>query len=162
MVEFSRRNFLGAAGAAAATATVGATAAGCSGNAGGVVGGDYDMPTYQPAPSWTSSRTTRPTPLACWTSTPSTRRPTSSRSSASPAPAARSRRSSSPGATPPSPLEENPYWQELNERVGVSFEPQFVPQPVFYQKFATMLASGDVPDLVFLDDQNAACPAGCA
>jgi putative aldouronate transport system substrate-binding protein len=56
---------------------------------------------------------------------------------------------------PSTPLKDNPYWQELNDRLGVSLEPQFVPQPVFSEKFSTMLASGDVPDLVFVNDQDA-------
>ena len=56
---------------------------------------------------------------------------------------------------PPKPLDKNPYWAELNKRLGVSFEPQFVPQPVFDEKFSTMLASGEVPDLIFMNDQSA-------
>lgn len=56
---------------------------------------------------------------------------------------------------PAKKLEDNPYWQELNERLGVSFEPTFAPAATYDQTFATMLASGDVPDLVFLNDQSA-------
>lgn len=56
---------------------------------------------------------------------------------------------------PPKKLEDNPYWQELNERLGVSFEPTFAPAATYDQTFATMLASGEIPDLVFLNDQSA-------
>src|SRR5690625_878916 len=57
--------------------------------------------------------------------------------------------------TPPVDREQNEYWQELEKRLGVTFEPQFVPAPTFDSKFSTMLASGNIPDLVFVDDQSA-------
>ena len=160
MVEFSRRNFLGAAGAAAAAATVGATSAGCSGNTGGAVGGDYDMPTFQPAAELDVQpyyATETPGMQNIFTEYPKSYFKSVERE---PGSGGKVTSFQLTWGDPATPLEENPYWQELNERVGVSFEPQFVPQPVFYQKFATMLASGDVPDLVFLDDQNAACLQG--
>ncbi|WP_335991588.1 extracellular solute-binding protein [Glycomyces sp. MUSA5-2] len=154
MAEFSRRRLLGAVGAAAAAATVGSTAA-CSDNAGGAAGGDYDIPTFQPAPELdVQPYFTSDTPgmESVYTEQVTTFFKSVEREPGS-------------GGTvttfqltwgdPATPLEDNPYWQELNERLGVSFEPQFVPQPVFYEKFATMLASGEVPDLVFVDDQNA-------
>ncbi|MEU5871722.1 hypothetical protein AB0A73_09200 [Glycomyces sp. NPDC047369] len=154
MAEFSRRRLLGAVGAAAAAATVGSTAA-CSGSAGGATGGDYDIPTFQAAPEldvqpYFTSNT--PGMESVYTEPVKTFFKSVEREPAS-------------GGTvtsfqltwgdPSTPLEDNPYWQELNERLGVSFEPQFVPQPVFDQKFATMLASGEVPDLVFVNDQSA-------
>ncbi|MEV3935292.1 extracellular solute-binding protein [Glycomyces sp. NPDC049804] len=155
MVDFTRRKFLGAVGAAGAAAAVGATAAGCSENAGGSAGGDYDMPTYQPAPELDVQpfyATETEGMESVYTEQVQTYFKSVNREPAS-------------GGTvtsfqltwgdPSKPLEENPYWQELNERLGVSFEPQFVPQPVFDQKFATMLASGEVPDLVFVNDQSA-------
>jgi putative aldouronate transport system substrate-binding protein len=37
----------------------------------------------------------------------------------------------------------------------VTYEPQFVPQATYDSKFSTMLASGKIPDLVFLNDQSA-------
>lgn len=58
--------------------------------------------------------------------------------------------------TPPIDREDNPYWQELEKRLGVTFEPQFVPAPTYDSKFSTMLASGSIPDLVFVNDQSAA------
>jgi putative aldouronate transport system substrate-binding protein len=156
MAELSRRTLIGAAGAAAAAAAVGATAAGCSDNgAGPAAGGDYDLPTYQPAPDLDVQpyyATETPGMEDVYTEQVRTYFKSVERGPGS-------------GGTvtsfqltwgdPATPLEDNPYWQELNERLGVGFEPQFVPQPVFYEKFATMLASGEVPDLVFVDDQNA-------
>ncbi|MDN3241220.1 extracellular solute-binding protein [Glycomyces tritici] len=155
MAELSRRKLLGAAGAAAAATALGSTAA-CSGSAGGgATGGDYDMPTFQPAPDLDVQpyySTETPGMENVYTEYPKTYFKSVEREPGS-------------GGTvtsfqltwgdPSKPLDENPYWQELNERLGVSFEPQFVPQPVFDQKFATMLASGDVPDLVFVNDQSA-------
>ncbi|MBO3734494.1 twin-arginine translocation signal domain-containing protein [Glycomyces niveus] len=155
MVEFSRRNFLGAAGAAAAAAAVGATAAGCSENAGGSAGGDYDMPTYQPAPDLDVQpfyATETEGMENVYTDYPKTYFKSVNRE---PGSGGKVTSFQLTWGDPSKPLDENPYWQELNERLGVSFEPQFVPQPVFDQKFATMLASGEVPDLVFVNDQSA-------
>jgi putative aldouronate transport system substrate-binding protein len=155
MVEFSRRNFLGAAGAAAAAAAVGATAAGCSDNAAGTAGGDYDMPTYQPAPDLDVQpyyTTDTPGMLDIYTEYPKTYFKSVDRE---PGSGGKVTCFQLTWGDPSKPLDDNPYWQELNERIGASYEPQFVPQPVFYEKFATMLASGEVPDLVFMDDQKA-------
>ncbi|MEU5155429.1 extracellular solute-binding protein [Glycomyces sp. NPDC021274] len=155
MAEVSRRKLLGAAGAAAATAALGTTAA-CSGSAGGgATGGDYEMPTYQPAPElevqpYYTSET--PGMESVYTEYPKTFFKSVDRE---PGSGGKVTSFQLTWGDPATPLEENPYWQELNERLGVSFEPQFVPQPVFDQKFATMLASGDVPDLVFVNDQSA-------
>ena len=154
MSQFSRRKLLGAAGAAAAAATVGTTAA-CSGNTGGAAGGDYDMPTYQPAPELdVQPHYTSETPgmESVFTEYPKTYFKSVDRE---PGSGGKVTSFQLTWGDPATPLEENTYWQELNERLGVSFEPQFVPQPVFDQKFATMLASGDVPDLVFVNDQTA-------
>jgi putative aldouronate transport system substrate-binding protein len=155
MAEFSRRKFLGAVGAAGAAAAVGTTAAGCSENAGGAVGGDYDMPTYQPAPDLDVQpfyATETPGMESVYTEYPKTYFKSVDRE---PGSGGKVTSFQLTWGDPATPLEENPYWQELNERLGVSFEPQFVPQPVFDQKFATMLASGEVPDLVFVNDQSA-------
>ncbi|MCH7231205.1 extracellular solute-binding protein [Glycomyces sp. L485] len=157
MVEFSRRNFLGAVGLGAGGLAAGGALTGCSNDAkdSSAAGGDFDLPTYQAAPTpevepFFASDT--PGMIPVYTD------------------AVQSffksvdREPGSGGAVttfqltwgdPSTPLEDNPYWQELNKRLGVSFEPQFVPQPVFDEKFSTMLASGDVPDLVFMNDQSA-------
>ncbi|GAA2140712.1 extracellular solute-binding protein [Glycomyces algeriensis] len=155
MAELSRRKLLGVAGAAAAATALGSTAA-CSGTAGGgAAGGAYDMPTFQPAPELDvqphyASET--PGMESVYTEYPNSYFKSVERG---PGSGGKVTSFQLTWGDPATPLEENTYWQELNERLGVSFEPQFVPQPVFDQKFATMLASGDVPDLVFVNDQSA-------
>jgi putative aldouronate transport system substrate-binding protein len=154
--EFSRRKLLGAAGAAAAVATLGTTAA-CSPPAdrGGSTSADFDLPTYQPAPELDVQpyhATDTPGMESVYTEYPKTYFKSVNRE---PGSGGKVTSFQLTWGDPSKPLEENPYWQELNERLGVSFEPQFVPQPTFDQKFATMLASGDVPDLVFVNDQSA-------
>ncbi|MFC3493413.1 extracellular solute-binding protein [Glycomyces rhizosphaerae] len=155
MAEVTRRKLLGAAGAAAAVTALGTTAA-CSDNSGGASGGgDYDMPTYQPAPELDAQpfySTETPGMESVYTEYPKSYFKSVNRE---PGSGGKVTTFQLTWGDPATPLEENPYWQELNERLGVSFEPQFVPQPVFDQKFATMLASGDVPDLVFVNDQSA-------
>ncbi|MEQ4209432.1 extracellular solute-binding protein [Actinopolymorpha sp. B9G3] len=161
MARFSRRTFLGAVGVGAGGMLAGAALTGCTdsgrtksgGTKGG--GGNFDLPTYQPAPDldvqpFHVSET--PGMENVYTENPQNLFKSVERGPAS-------------GGTittfqltwgdPPKPLKMNPYWEELNKRLGVSFKPQFVPQPVFDEKFSTMLASGEVPDLVFLNDQSA-------
>lgn len=159
MVELSRRNFLSALGLATGGFAFGGTLAGCGGDStGGSAAGNapsFKLPTYKPAPDidvkpfYTSSTPGMENvyigaPKSYFTSV--------------------NRRAGSGGtvtgfqltwADPAKALRDNPYWQELNKRLGVKYEPSFVPQPVFDQKFSTMLASGDIPDLVFVNDQSA-------
>lgn len=42
----------------------------------------------------------------------------------------------------------NPYWQELNRRLGTTLALNMVPDASYLQKLATTLAGGDLPDLV--------------
>ncbi len=158
MVELSRRSFLKAVGIGAGGLATGGLLTACSDTAGtapGTGGGEFELPTFQAG----TELDVQPHHA---TDTPGmenvyTEFPQSFFKSVERVPGS--------GGTvttfqltwgdPSKPLDENPYWQELNERLGVSFEPQFVPQPVFDQKFATMLASGEVPDLVFVNDQSA-------
>lgn len=50
---------------------------------------------------------------------------------------------------------ENQVWQRLEEELGVdSLDATMVPYSSFNDKLATTLASGDIPDLVYLDDTN--------
>ncbi|WP_159618355.1 extracellular solute-binding protein [Ruania rhizosphaerae] len=53
---------------------------------------------------------------------------------------------------PPDALPENPVWQELNERLNVDFQPGYASGENYQQKIATTLASGDLPDIMFLQD----------
>jgi putative aldouronate transport system substrate-binding protein len=53
-------------------------------------------------------------------------------------------------SAPPPPLPDNRYWAELNRRLGVKVTPVWAASDPssFQQKFAALLASGDLPDLV--------------
>jgi putative aldouronate transport system substrate-binding protein len=51
---------------------------------------------------------------------------------------------------PPSPLEENPAWQEVNERLNATFKFNIVTNPGDYPvKLATTMAGNDLPDLIY-------------
>ena len=57
---------------------------------------------------------------------------------------------------PPTPHDDNSYWQQLEERLGVSWEVDIAPQPNYGEKSAAYLAGGDLPDLFYLNPgQNA-------
>lgn len=64
------------------------------------------------------------------------------------------------GYNPPVPGRgSNKYWQELEKRLGVTFEPTVTPAASYVEKLAAIVASGDIPDLTFLQleyapDQN--------
>ncbi|MFC7619283.1 hypothetical protein [Microlunatus sp. GCM10028923] len=158
MVELSRRTLLRAVGFGAGGLAAGGALTACSDNASpapGDGGADFQLPTYRAAPaldikpSFTSDT---PGMLPIYTEAVQSYFKSAVRQ---------------PGAggtvtsfqltwgDPPKPVDKNPYWAELNQRLGVSFQPQFVPQPVYDEKFSTMLASGEVPDLVFMNDQSA-------
>lgn len=48
---------------------------------------------------------------------------------------------------PPS-LGQNQYWQELNKRLGVDLQLTIVPTADMPTKFATLIAGGDLPDII--------------
>jgi len=53
---------------------------------------------------------------------------------------------------PPTPArDQNRYWQELEKRLGVTWEPTLVPGSSFEEKFAAAVGGGDLPDLVTLN-----------
>ncbi len=59
-------------------------------------------------------------------------------------------------APPPTPRDDNQYWQELERRLGVTWEIDITPQPNFGEKSAVYLAGGDLPDLFYINPgQNA-------
>ncbi len=59
--------------------------------------------------------------------------------------------------SPPTPMGQNQYWQELNKRLGVTWQPIITPQPSYGQKSAALIAGGGLPDLFYLNPgQNAA------
>ena len=55
-------------------------------------------------------------------------------------------------STPVAPLDSNACWQELNKRLGVTITPIWGPADAasFEQKFATLVAGGDLPHVVLL------------
>ena len=58
---------------------------------------------------------------------------------------------------PPTPRDQNQYWQELERRLGVTWEIDMTPQPNYGEKSAVYLAGGDIPDLFYINPgQNAA------
>lgn len=66
-------------------------------------------------------------------------------------------------ATPAAPYDKNPFWQEMNKRLGVDYRPTFVPADAWKAKFATTLAGGSVPDILMLTqgaDSNRAIKDG--
>jgi putative aldouronate transport system substrate-binding protein len=50
------------------------------------------------------------------------------------------------GALPP-PVGSNPYWQELNKRVGAEMKFTNILNADYWQKLATTVAGGDLPDM---------------
>ncbi|MBA3277029.1 MAG: hypothetical protein H0T72_14700, partial [Chloroflexia bacterium] len=58
---------------------------------------------------------------------------------------------------PPTSRDDNQYWQELERRLGVTWEIDITPQPNYGEKSAVYLAGGDLPDLFYINPgQNAA------
>jgi putative aldouronate transport system substrate-binding protein len=57
---------------------------------------------------------------------------------------------------PPPARDQNQYWQELEKRLGVTWEIDMTPQPNYGEKSAAYLAGGDLPDLFYINPgQNA-------
>ncbi|MFC4036607.1 extracellular solute-binding protein [Streptomyces polygonati] len=52
------------------------------------------------------------------------------------------------GSPIPPGLGSNPYWQELNKRVGAKLDLTIVPAADLTTKFATLIAGGDLPDFM--------------
>jgi len=51
---------------------------------------------------------------------------------------------------PPTPKDENRFWQELETRLGVTWEPELVPVDSYGERISTVFAGGDLPDIFFL------------
>jgi putative aldouronate transport system substrate-binding protein len=51
---------------------------------------------------------------------------------------------------PPTPHDDNAFWKELEERLGVTWEADIVPISGYNEKIATVFAGGDLPDLFYL------------
>lgn len=50
----------------------------------------------------------------------------------------------------PTPRDQNAYWQELDKRLGVQFQPVIVGQADYKTKLSTVIAGGDLPDMMLL------------
>ncbi|MGH2561427.1 MAG: hypothetical protein ACRDJH_20370, partial [Thermomicrobiales bacterium] len=57
---------------------------------------------------------------------------------------------------PPPGRDDNQYWQELERRLGVTWEPQITPQPNYGEISAVLIAGGDLPDLFYLNPGQSA------
>jgi len=51
---------------------------------------------------------------------------------------------------PPPPREQNKWWQEMEKRLGITFEPIIQPADGYPEKLASITAGGNLPDLTFL------------
>ncbi len=51
---------------------------------------------------------------------------------------------------PPTPRDDNQFWQELETRLGVTWEPELVPVDSYGERIATVFAGGDLPEIMFL------------
>lgn len=56
---------------------------------------------------------------------------------------------------PPRPREQNDYWQQLEERLNITFTPTLAASDGYNDKLATTVASGSVPELTFVQDNDA-------
>ncbi len=57
---------------------------------------------------------------------------------------------------PPPNRDDNAYWQDLEQRLGVTWDVNFVPYEQYGERTATTLAGGDLPDLFYVNpDANA-------
>lgn len=52
---------------------------------------------------------------------------------------------------PPTPYDQNAYWQGLDERLGLRWRPTITPTDTYQAKLATTVAGGNVPDIVWLN-----------
>jgi len=60
--------------------------------------------------------------------------------------------------SPPVAREQNKFWQELEKRLGLTWEPIITPQPNYGEKSAALLAGGGLPELFYLNPGQNATP----
>lgn len=66
-------------------------------------------------------------------------------------------------AQPPTRLADNDYWKAVNAAIGAEMKLNIVPQAQMREKFATLMASGDYPDIAYIPPRtDAAFPAAAA
>lgn len=149
MIRLTRRDALRLAGATALGATIlGGCRTGGSGNVSGGSGSSarVTLPTYIPYEGVQATLPATPEGVQpffeAYPASPP--RMTTEKPATSGAPI--TALASVPGA-PPNPVGENPYWQELNERLGAELQLTMAPSASYPEKFSTVIAGGDVPDL---------------
>lgn len=54
-------------------------------------------------------------------------------------------------APPPAPVGQNVWWQAINAGLGADVELNITPSGQYSEKFAVVMAGGDLPDLMFID-----------
>lgn len=59
---------------------------------------------------------------------------------------------------PPAPKDDNPYWQGLEERLGVTWNPILVPFASYGERAAAEIASGELPDFFYLNPGQTSTP----
>jgi putative aldouronate transport system substrate-binding protein len=61
-------------------------------------------------------------------------------------------------SAPATGMDSNQYWQGLNERLGVTWEPIQVPNASYGEKASAIIASGDMPDMFYLNFNQTLTP----
>ena len=51
---------------------------------------------------------------------------------------------------PPTPFDQNRAWQEVNKQLGATVQMNIIPFAEFNPKLATLMAGGDLPDIIHL------------
>jgi putative aldouronate transport system substrate-binding protein len=57
-------------------------------------------------------------------------------------------------AQPPTPLAQNTYWQQMNQRLGVNYRATIVADADWQVKLQTVMAGGDLPDFMLMYPLN--------
>src|SRR5579859_4197909 len=58
-------------------------------------------------------------------------------------------------SAPVPPRDQNLYWQELEKRLGITYEPNIIAADSYKEKMAAIVAGGDLPDLTVVEQLNA-------
>lgn len=56
---------------------------------------------------------------------------------------------------PVPPRDQNLYWQELEKRLGITYEPNIIPAANYREKMSALVAGSDLPDLTGIEQLNA-------
>ncbi|MBV8716861.1 MAG: extracellular solute-binding protein [Chloroflexi bacterium] len=56
---------------------------------------------------------------------------------------------------PVPPRDQNQYWQELEKRLGITYEPTIIPADTYKEKMSALVAGADLPDLTGIEQLNA-------